>query len=257
MTGYTPEQIPVLNGLARGFGVFDHWFCEVPSQTLPNRSFWTAATSSGYVWNSPASKFPKHNDAETILSRSTTTAERGRSTVSEPHAALMARDDPLPAAQGSDRDARRAVRAVRDRCRERRPARLLAHRAEPGCRPQRLPPRIRSGRGQEDVPARCRPAVVNPRRRGVPLTDLRRLPGDAGHDGLQRLEHDAADRLGRARWHLRPRPAACRAEPGQGLLARRARVTSSTAPAIESRRSSCRPGSPKARCSTRSTGTHR
>ena len=33
MTGYTPEQIPVLNGLARGFGVFDHWFCEVPSQT--------------------------------------------------------------------------------------------------------------------------------------------------------------------------------------------------------------------------------
>ena len=53
MTGFTPEQVPVLNGLARGFGVFDHWFCEVPSQTLPNRSFWTAATSSGYVWNSP------------------------------------------------------------------------------------------------------------------------------------------------------------------------------------------------------------
>ena len=53
MTGFTPEQVPVLNGLARGFGVFDHWFCEVPSQTLPNRSFWTAATSSGYVWNPP------------------------------------------------------------------------------------------------------------------------------------------------------------------------------------------------------------
>ena len=34
MTGFTPEQVPVLNGLARGFGVFDHWFCEVPSQTL-------------------------------------------------------------------------------------------------------------------------------------------------------------------------------------------------------------------------------
>ena len=47
MTGFTPEQVPLLNGLARGFGVFDHWFCEVPSQTLPNRSFWTAATSSG------------------------------------------------------------------------------------------------------------------------------------------------------------------------------------------------------------------
>ena len=26
MTGYTPEQLPVLNGIAREFGVFDHWF---------------------------------------------------------------------------------------------------------------------------------------------------------------------------------------------------------------------------------------
>jgi phospholipase C len=33
MTGFTPEQVPVLNGLARGFGVFDHWFCEVPCST--------------------------------------------------------------------------------------------------------------------------------------------------------------------------------------------------------------------------------
>ena len=50
MTGYTPEQLPVLNGIARDFGVFDHWFCEVPSQTFMNRSFWTAATSSG-IWS--------------------------------------------------------------------------------------------------------------------------------------------------------------------------------------------------------------
>jgi phospholipase C len=42
MTGYTPDQLPVLNGIARDFGVFDHWFCEVPSQTFMNRSFWTA-----------------------------------------------------------------------------------------------------------------------------------------------------------------------------------------------------------------------
>jgi phospholipase C len=42
MTGYTPEQVPVLNGLAKGFGVFDHWFSEVPSQTFMNRSFWMA-----------------------------------------------------------------------------------------------------------------------------------------------------------------------------------------------------------------------
>ena len=69
MTGYTPEQLPVLNGLAREFGVFDHWFSEVPSQTFMNRSFWTAATSSGLVVNSPVRKWFRKNDAETIFER--------------------------------------------------------------------------------------------------------------------------------------------------------------------------------------------
>jgi phospholipase C len=69
MTGFTPEQVPVLNGLAKAFGVFDHWFCEVPSQTFMNRSFWTAATSSGLTVNSPATKFLSRNDAETIFNR--------------------------------------------------------------------------------------------------------------------------------------------------------------------------------------------
>ena len=32
------------DALAREFGVFDHWYSEVPSQTFMNRSFWTAAT---------------------------------------------------------------------------------------------------------------------------------------------------------------------------------------------------------------------
>ncbi len=36
MTGYTPEQLPVLSAIARDFGVFDHWFSEVPSQTFMN-----------------------------------------------------------------------------------------------------------------------------------------------------------------------------------------------------------------------------
>jgi len=69
MTGYTPEQVPVLSAIARGFGVFDHWFSEVPSQTMANRSFWTAATSSGFVVNRPMSDFMHHNDAETIFDR--------------------------------------------------------------------------------------------------------------------------------------------------------------------------------------------
>ena len=69
MTGYTPDQLPVLNGIARDFGVFDHWFCEVPSQTFMNRSFWTAATSSGLVVNSPMKKWLTENDAETLFER--------------------------------------------------------------------------------------------------------------------------------------------------------------------------------------------
>jgi phospholipase C len=69
MTGYVPEQVPVISEIARGFGVFDHWFSEVPSQTLTNRSFWTAATSSGFVVNRPMRNFMRHNDGETIFDR--------------------------------------------------------------------------------------------------------------------------------------------------------------------------------------------
>ena len=69
MTGYTPEQLPVLSGLARDFGVFDHWFSEVPSQTFMNRSFWTAATSSGLVVNSASAKWMTKNTAETVFER--------------------------------------------------------------------------------------------------------------------------------------------------------------------------------------------
>ncbi len=70
MTGYTPAQMPVTSTLARGFATFDHWFCEVPSQTFANRSFFHAASSSGYVDNlSPIDSFPLHNNAETIFER--------------------------------------------------------------------------------------------------------------------------------------------------------------------------------------------
>jgi phospholipase C len=70
MTGYSPAQLPVTSTLARGFATFDHWFCEVPSQTFTNRSFFHAATASGYVINfPPAAAFPVHNTAETIFER--------------------------------------------------------------------------------------------------------------------------------------------------------------------------------------------
>lgn len=69
MSGFTPDQVPVLSDLARGFAVFDHWFCEVPSQTYANRSFFHAASSSGFVDNGPFGKFATLNDAPTILER--------------------------------------------------------------------------------------------------------------------------------------------------------------------------------------------
>ena len=70
MMGYRPEQMPVLSALGRGFATFDHWFCEVPSQTFTNRSFFHAATASGFVVNSePADSFPVHNTAETLFER--------------------------------------------------------------------------------------------------------------------------------------------------------------------------------------------
>jgi len=73
MTGFTPEQVPVLSGLAKDFGVFDHWYSEVPSQTFMNRSFWTAATCTplptGGTVNSPSSHWMKDNTAETIFDR--------------------------------------------------------------------------------------------------------------------------------------------------------------------------------------------
>ena len=69
MTGYTPEQMPVISALARGFATFDHWHAEVPSQTFTNRSFLHAATASGFVVNAPYANFPVHNDAETLFER--------------------------------------------------------------------------------------------------------------------------------------------------------------------------------------------
>jgi phospholipase C len=39
MKTYTPNQLPVLNGLAESFAVSDEWFCSIPSSTDANRAF--------------------------------------------------------------------------------------------------------------------------------------------------------------------------------------------------------------------------
>jgi phospholipase C len=46
---YTPDQLPVLSGLARGYAVCDHWYSSAPTETLPNRAFALMATSLGLL----------------------------------------------------------------------------------------------------------------------------------------------------------------------------------------------------------------
>ncbi|HLM25813.1 MAG TPA: alkaline phosphatase family protein [Thermoleophilaceae bacterium] len=70
MTGYTPGQMPVMSAVARGFATFDHWFSDAPTCTYPNRSFFHAGSSSGFVVNtSPPGSFPRENTAETLFER--------------------------------------------------------------------------------------------------------------------------------------------------------------------------------------------
>ena len=47
MRCYTPEQLPVINALAREFAVCDQWFSSLPGPTWPNRFFLLAGTSGG------------------------------------------------------------------------------------------------------------------------------------------------------------------------------------------------------------------
>jgi phospholipase C len=53
MQSYSAAQLPVLSTLARAFAVSDEWFCSVPTQTWPNRSFAHAGSSDGNVVNAP------------------------------------------------------------------------------------------------------------------------------------------------------------------------------------------------------------
>jgi len=46
---FTPEMLPVLSGLARGYAVCDHWYSSAPTETFPNRAFAGAGTSQGHM----------------------------------------------------------------------------------------------------------------------------------------------------------------------------------------------------------------
>ncbi|HVI47923.1 MAG TPA: alkaline phosphatase family protein [Chitinophaga sp.] len=47
MLAFTPDELPVLNGLARNFAVCDKWYASVPSQTFCNRAFAATGNSVG------------------------------------------------------------------------------------------------------------------------------------------------------------------------------------------------------------------
>jgi phospholipase C len=46
---FSPEAVPVLSALAKGYAVCDQWFSSVPTETMPNRAFALAATSQGHM----------------------------------------------------------------------------------------------------------------------------------------------------------------------------------------------------------------
>lgn len=46
---YTPDLLPVLSGLAKGYAVCDHWYSPAPTETIPNRAFALTATSQGHL----------------------------------------------------------------------------------------------------------------------------------------------------------------------------------------------------------------
>ncbi len=51
MGSYTPEQVPVLNGLAKGFALSDEWFASMPGGTDVNRAFSLSGNSLGELNN--------------------------------------------------------------------------------------------------------------------------------------------------------------------------------------------------------------
>ncbi|MCD2443090.1 twin-arginine translocation signal domain-containing protein [Agromyces sp. SYSU K20354] len=73
MGAFSPDMLPVLSTLARGFAVFDHWHCAVPGPTFANRAFFHGSTSHGFVTNHDDGGYAKWRskraDTPTIFNR--------------------------------------------------------------------------------------------------------------------------------------------------------------------------------------------
>ncbi len=66
---YTPESLPVLNGLAANYATFTHWHCEVPTCTYPNRSFYHCGTSRGRLDNQAFANYAWDNNIPSSFQR--------------------------------------------------------------------------------------------------------------------------------------------------------------------------------------------
>jgi len=52
---HTPQTLPVLSALARGFAVCDHWYASAPTMTMPNGLSCVQAPARGTWMTSPKS----------------------------------------------------------------------------------------------------------------------------------------------------------------------------------------------------------
>ena len=216
MAGYTPEQMPVLSTLARGFATFDHWFAEVPSQTFTNRSFFHAATASGFVVNAPYANFPVHNDAETLFERLDAKGLTWRVYCDPPSAATFT--GIIHAQRLQDRFATNFLTTDQ-----------FYEDAANGELPTYsfIEPNMLHGHNDMHPPISALlpglaidAAVVAARRRGAAGPPLRRDPFVLDRGRLELLQHAAHGRLRRARRYLRPRPATRREPTRPGRTSR-------------------------------------
>jgi phospholipase C len=72
MASFSPSQLPAINQLATEFCLCDHWFCEVPGPTMPNRMYIHAATSEGYVHNAFQRDFTSKTIYELVTAKGLT-----------------------------------------------------------------------------------------------------------------------------------------------------------------------------------------
>ncbi len=179
-----------------------------------NRSFWTAATSSGIVVNSPVKKWFSKNDAETIFERLEQHGKTWKIYVMEPM--RLSFHGIIHYSRLKDRLATNVV-----------PFAEFEKDAAAGTLPDfsLIEPNFISGHGDyHPAFGRSLGVTVDASTLDPPSSVLggeaflarifNSLPLQHRGVGLERLEHRSADRLGRAGRHLRPRA------PGTGPAAR-------------------------------------